>query len=434
LATAVIDLNDAALTLTVDDEVVIRSPGYAVLDGSRLMVGQEAMDNARLLPRWTNNRFWNQLNTDPLPNAATNIRHHADLAFHHLESIWNAHKTDLDRVFIVAPGHYTREQLALLLGMAKECGIPVRGLVDAGVAAVCGETVTETSFYLDVFLHRITLTTLTADQDIVSQSNLTVTDAGLFTLWDRWANIVANQFVQSSRFDPLHDAVSEQNLYDNLPQWIQQFNSQRSVPFDLLLTSSKHTATVSTEQLLAACTSIYPQIVQTLRSQMPLAGSVNLYLSPHFRGFPGLMDSLSLVERVNTTLLAEQTAVRNLTAHLDDIQAADTGVTHITSLPARRDNSKQPSRNTAEKAPTHLLMGDEAHAIGTAHRISKAGDLQQTEDPVAIIYKHGSEVRLEPTGTGVSVNGTNINTECLLATGDLVEIGDHSYRLIHVRS
>ena len=66
MATGLIELNDSGINVSVDGKNMLQSPGYAVLDGKRLLLGTEAMNNARLLPRWTNTRFWQQLDTNPL--------------------------------------------------------------------------------------------------------------------------------------------------------------------------------------------------------------------------------------------------------------------------------------------------------------------------------------------------------------------------------
>ena len=88
MSIAVFNINDAGIQLTVDSELVQTSPGIAVLNDNSLLTGEEASKNVKLLPRWTNNRFWSQLNTNPLPNSTEQVRHHADIAFAHLEHLW----------------------------------------------------------------------------------------------------------------------------------------------------------------------------------------------------------------------------------------------------------------------------------------------------------------------------------------------------------
>ncbi|MCB1693555.1 MAG: hypothetical protein KDI19_12380, partial [Pseudomonadales bacterium] len=232
MSTAIIEINDAGITAGRDGNIDIVSPGYAVLDGDRLLIGNEGFHNSRLLPRWTNNRFWNQLGTEPIRGGTELIRHHADLAFAHLEQVWQS-IGDADQVILAVPGFFSREQLGLLLGMTRECGIPVAGVVDTSLAATINRAGSGTVLHLDIFLHRITLTVLSADSFMRRVDTLPISETGLFTLWDRWANIIASQFIQTSRYDPMHRAVSEQELYDRLPTWIERLGTERSAAFSL---------------------------------------------------------------------------------------------------------------------------------------------------------------------------------------------------------
>ena len=233
--TGFIELNDAGINYSIDGNIVNSSPGFAVLDGDKLLLGTEAFKNARLLPRWTNNRFWNQLNSDPIPNGTSKIRHHADIAFSHLEQIWLEMQPQVNQVVVAVPGHYSREQLGLFLGMAKEAGIPIAGLVDNALITVAETQSHSNILFLDVSLHRITLTQLESDGALRKLENQTITESGLFTLWDRWANIVAKQFIQTSRYDPMHQAASEQLLFDQLPLWIANSTGARTKDFEISL-------------------------------------------------------------------------------------------------------------------------------------------------------------------------------------------------------
>ena len=169
MSTGFIELNDASINQAIDGKLIDTSTGYAVLNGEKLLLGQSGQQNARLLPRWTNNRFWNQLNSDPIANSTTSVRHHADLAFSHLEEIWARMKShfnsksdqSVEQIVLAVPGFYDRSQLGLLLGMAKESQIPVSGLVDLGLISVAKQSNLATTLYLDISLHRVSLTHLT---------------------------------------------------------------------------------------------------------------------------------------------------------------------------------------------------------------------------------------------------------------------------------
>ena len=58
-------------------------------------------------------------------------------------------------VVLVVPGAYRTEQLGLLLGLAQECGMPVRALVDAAAAASVRPYPKRQLVYVDAGLYRV---------------------------------------------------------------------------------------------------------------------------------------------------------------------------------------------------------------------------------------------------------------------------------------
>ncbi|XOV87673.1 MAG: FHA domain-containing protein [Pseudomonadota bacterium] len=435
MSTAIIEINDAGLRAAIDGNICLTSPGYAVMDGDRLLVGEQGQKNARLLPRWTNNRFWNQLNTDPLQGATETVRHHADLAFAHLEQVWTELDGRADQAVFAVPGFYTRQQLGLILGMAKECGIAVAGLADSSLAAVAGQAQNTTLLHLDIFLHRTTLTVLKAGTSLRRLETLTVTDTGLFTLWDRWANTIAGQFIQASRYDPMHQAVSEQRLYDTLPNWIAGLGRARAQTFELDLGTQSYEVVVSQDQLISACATVYPQIVQLIREHVPAGEQACLFVSDRFRGFPGLEDSLSLVTGADLVYLADSSVVEGVNRHLEFITTREGPVSYTTSLPLRRTGAPAASREETARA-THLLAGHQAFAIGTALPIAGVADgrpVLAESNARCTLSQRGQETWLEVVSSeGITLNGRMISGSTRLEPGDQVTIDNTTFTLISV--
>ncbi len=431
MTTGIIELNDAGLRLSVDNDILLTSPGYAVLDGKRLLVGTEGQQNARLLPRWTNNRFWSQLNTDPMPNATPAYRHHADLAFSHLESIWQTAGKGIDDIIFAVPGFYTREQLSLLLGMAQECGILVSGVVDTSIAAAARLARTAQVLHLDIFLHRITLTVMKADASLQRTQSLTVAETGLFTLLDRWANIVAGQFIQSSRYDPMHQAESEQRLFNALPAWIAARGQRQAAAFELDTGSARHEVSVSNEQLLQACSTIYPQIVQLLRQHAN--GETQLLLSDRFTGFPGLKDSIALVADLQTENLDPNAVVNGINANLNSVAAGNGNVSHVTSLPLNHSTRAAVSR---PNRATHILFGNHAYTIGAAFHIAGiegTGIVTADTGAACTLYSRGGETHIDVHDTArVRINDADASGSSVLAPGDKLSIDGSDLTMITV--
>ncbi len=425
-----IDINDAGLRAGVDGEVRVTSPGYAVLDGARLLIGDEALHNARLLPRWTNNRFWSQLNTNRMANGTDTVRHHADLAFAHLEQIWQTIRDDSKRVVFAVPGFYSKEQLALLLGMARECDIPVASVTDSALMAVSPQRAFATALHLDIFLHRVTLTTLQANDSLRRLDTVTISETGLYTLWDLWANVIASQFIQTSRYDPMHQAVSEQQLYDLLPTWIDGLSGRNAAIFALSVGNVRHEVAISREQLLTACAHVYPQIVQQVRDRIAPGQSASLFVSDRFRGFPGLGESLKLITGADVNWLDEASVFRGLTQFEDHV-VSDTGNRWTTSLPIA---VQRPAEATVDVKQRFVLLGHHATPIGDALRIVGIIDGQLVRDggePACTLYTRGPTTVLENhVGSGLDVNGKPAPSRSELAPGDQITLTGSTLTLI----
>jgi hypothetical protein len=434
LSLGIIEINDTGIQVAVDNKIITTSPGFAVMDGEHLMVGTEALENARLLPRWTNNRFWNQLSTDPISNSTDVIRHHADLALAHLESLWLPLKTDVESVILLAPAFYTQSQLGLLLGIARECGIPVSGVADSSLMAASDQPLQPLALHLDIHLHRITLTNLSSGSTLNRKIATTVTETGIFTLWDRWANMIADQFIQTSRFDPMHQAISEQALFNQLPHWIEQLGDSRGKTFELNLSGVNHTVSVSADQLMSACAQVYPQIVQFIRSQVTANDPVTLLLSHRFAGFPGLKDSLGLISNLDIIELSPGQSVTSATAHAESIIPKDSAITHIINLPI--SNQSEKVHTASGLTATHLLTGNHAIAIGKAFQLAKDlsdGIKQDTNNPVCTFYYRGSELYVDIHDDDIlKINGKTPTSPCVLKAGDTLDIDQHSLTLISV--
>ena len=171
--TRVIELSDVALRLADAGGLRASSPGYAIVDARRLMVGTEARAQARLEPRFATTQFWHR-STDPPPVPHPSARTLADLAHAHLLDLWEQTDADADAddtVIFAIPSTFGAT-LALLLGIVRECPFRAVGLVDAAVAAAAGSTVEGRRIaVIDAQMHGAALTVIDRDGDTLQRSS-----------------------------------------------------------------------------------------------------------------------------------------------------------------------------------------------------------------------------------------------------------------------
>ena len=434
MSIAVFNINDAGIQLTVDNELVRTSPGVAVLNNNSLLTGEEASKNVKLLPRWTNNRFWSQLNTNPLPNSTEQVRHHADIAFAHLEDLWLPVSKEVSDVILIVPGYYHNTDLGLLLGIAHECGMPVKGIVDQSVIAASNLPLRSNIIHLDVHLHSFTLTQI-SNQGVLSRKNVkTILETGLSTLLDRWANIIASQFIQTTRFDPMHNADTEQQLFDLLPDWIRNLQDSNTHSFSVKAAGTEHSVAISQESLLKACTPLYPQIVQAIRSEIVANEPASLLLSHRLQGFPGLKESLKLVANLEIIDLPEEKANDSAATHNATIIDDGGTVSHVVQL-GTGELATPTKQETSTTGVTHILWRHQATAIGKALPID--ADLSAgprfSHDPAFTLYARNDEIMIECGATDmIKINGAAVDPERPLRLGDQIELAGDQLTLISV--
>lgn len=436
MSIAVFNINDAGIQVSVDGDLIRTSPGYAVLDGNNLLTGEEASQNAKLLPRWTNNRFWSQLNVNPLPNGNNQIRHHADLAFAHMEALWQPIAAGVESAVFVVPGYYGNDNLGLLLGMSEEAAIPVRGVVDSSIIQAADLPLRKTVLHLDIHLHSITLTNISNTGTLARRDVKTVIESGIFTLLDRWSNIIADQFIQTTRFDPMHNADTEQQLFNKLPAWIAALGDANAHPIALTAGDTEHSVSISNDSLLKACASIYPQIVQAIRNEVPAGETATLLVSHHFTGFPGLKNSLGLINNVEVIDLAELKAVGSASVHQGEIVVRDGPVQHVLQISTGSEQAAVAATPSSVQA-THLLWQHQAFAIGNG--IKLGDDLSEgpraTDNPACTLYRRNQQLVLETHREGaVQLNGIEAANQETVNLGDILTIGGQPLTVISVTS
>ncbi len=155
-----------------------REPGFLILlKTTSLWRRRLALD--RLHPQQSFNQFWFQLGIDPLAVKNKLFRHHADLAFSHLENMTKQFELIGETIFAV-PSHYSSNQLATLLGLVKHCSIDAAGIVDLALLALAKLHEHQHALFMDVQLHQTVLTLVTKEHgEILRKKVLPIPGTGL---------------------------------------------------------------------------------------------------------------------------------------------------------------------------------------------------------------------------------------------------------------
>lgn len=290
---AAIEFNDAAVAMARGGVPCTQSPGYALVDDDEMLIGEEAFRQARLKPRLVSTRFWERLGNDPVFPASAMTPSFADLARAHLSRIWSSAGPDADGLILVVPASFEPRRLGLLLGIAEQLALPVRAMVDSALVGCRGPVDEDLIVHVDIHLHRTVVTGVELGTTVRRTVHRSLEGQGLIRLYDAWIRRIAAIFVQTTRFDPLHRAQTEQAIYDRLPRWLADFAIQDSIIVEITAQNgAMHAIRLSRDQMIECATEFYVGLAQTIEG---LCGGrpFSLQLADGAARLPGLAASIT---------------------------------------------------------------------------------------------------------------------------------------------
>lgn len=455
-----IELNDAGIVAAGEGSLLTTpSPGFALLDGSDLVVGNEAWVSARLKPRRINHRFWDLLSTDSLPRPFPRSLSYADVVHAHLSAVWKAIEGESAdggeavSVLLAVPGWYSSQQLGLLLGVARACEIPVTGMVDAAVAAAAQRGAAKRVLHLDVALHRMTWTEIENQGELVRRRVEVVDSVGLVSLWDSWARMVADLFVRETRFDPFHHGSSEQALYDQLPQWLSLIVHHGNDIATLESGGTQRSVELSLEKVESVSRAKLEPVIELGRSLASTGEPATILVTDRVAGLPGLITKLSSIAENGLEVLPHGAAARGALSHRERIEAPGTELTFVARLPSAAElgavevappiPAVMPANDPPQRQPTHLLYGGVAHPITEdpfwlglttpvdGRGIELMGATAGISRTHCSLYKKKGLVVIEDHSTyGTYLNGRQIKGTAEVALGDRLRLGSPGQELL----
>jgi len=454
-----LELHDAGLLVVGDADVsvarVAPSPGYALIDGESVLTGSAAASRARLRPRLVHNRFWDGLDSSPLERPFPRQISVADLAHAHLSQLWELVGDGVDEVILVASGSYTGEQLGLALGIARTCGMPVRGMVDSAVAAASHGAPGGRLLHLDLHLHRTVVTEVTATQDVVRGRVDAGERSGLVALQDALARRISQLFLRDTRFDPLHAAETEQRLYAGLPHWLARLHRDDGFALRFESAGREYSVELTRDRLAPAVDQAYERLARIISSIKQPGEPTTVLLGHRAAMLPGLEARLAEIANTGIVPLGETAAPAGAITCMDRIRAEGDELPFVTRLPLRPGPAPGPpptvqappapeGRPGERQGPTHLLLDSVAHPItdeplvlGVAVPAGTRGvNLEGPNVGVSrshcSVYRRGPEVLVEDHSShGSFVNG--IEGRSLLAVGDRLRLGSPGFELRLIR-
>ena len=447
--TLALEINDAGLVLARDGRILAEEPGVAMLDGARVVAGAAAVARARLAPLYAETRHWQDLGTEPYSRTMPAAANRAEVAHAQLEAFVAPHLGAGSEALIAVPPWYTREQLGLLLGVAQEAGLRTVGLVDAALAAVSLEPAPETQLHLELGLHRAVVTVLDHAGLLRRTRFELLPQHGWLGLQQGWLDAIAAGFVRRTRYDPLHQAASEQRLCDGLPGWLAAAARGETVPVVLEAAGAEVAVEFPPQSFADAVAALYAEYARVLQRARPARGALELRLSHRFEGLPGLDEALAGIRDCRITRLPRGAAALGALAHEAALRQDGRALSLVQQLPLAATTApvaaNAPGRVPPDARPTHLVLDGRAYRLG-AVALTIGSSVPPGRRALAVeagpgISRSHCSVTVEDgawlddhSTYGTWLNGERVGGRAELRAGDRIRLGTPGVECLLVRA
>src|SRR5437763_4612263 len=275
-----IEPDDRAFALARDGVVLESSPS-AVSDGSAgALPGADGWHTVRRLPTTTSTQHAGSVLRDAQPSARALFLLAAELA----RRLAAHPPLPKERVWIAAPAGAGRYGLGALLGVARQLALPVDGFVDAAVVSVATLGGTGPAIVIELGLHHAAATLVERDGGpTCRRRSLSSDHGGLLGLYQAWLDLINTAMVRQMRFDALHDASTEQQLFEALPQLSREAMAGGVAVAALTAGGERIEVPLTRDQLIQAAQPLWREVARLLHELRP-AGSAPTLLVPRLVG------------------------------------------------------------------------------------------------------------------------------------------------------
>ncbi len=264
-----LDISDIELALQGPD-LSVRSPGYASLLNRELVFGDQARAISRLNPAQSANQYWRDLSTQKSSVNLPGVRHQADLVWHHLQSFDRAQLQET--ALIAVPTHYAKDQISLLSGVLKSLNVSSGLVCKRALLMAC--LYPDVRYQIDFQLHQLVVTEVEKHGDeIFCGESVEYPGLGLLGCSDALLKGIQARFIEKTRFDPLHHAVTEQQLFNQIMENLlpQQW---RRMEFKVDFDGQQNSIELSEQQLQSAAEVYLHRLSQALPDELFVADHI----------------------------------------------------------------------------------------------------------------------------------------------------------------
>ena len=449
MSVKVIELNDSNIKVGNEAGMLFQSPGFSLVTNDKVEVGEYAESQCRIQPTNSFSKYWYELNLEPISHSPK-IRHHADLAFAQLMDI--AEQGDIDGAVIFSvPGSFTQQQLAILLGLARQTKFSPAGLVNSALIESVHLAHKEYLIHADIQLHQAVVTLLASDETCFRVENIVqIPGVGTQNFMNLMMQVATDSFISQCRFNPQHDANTEQDLYNEIQGWLSNYQEGKTVQLELKSRDTTYSSKLPWDNLTGVIDRYYQKITKQIDVLKPSV-SCHLLLNERLTRLPGFMRFIS--SNKDFEVASGHQGIQACIDNRNLICSEDGGTILVDKLAKSKLGIKSlHTRLAVEQSEdaSHLLFGNEAIKLSRVVILNRPGERKCLESSQEInmamkdLPKHLGII--DKTPKGIYLNSPNdhaiLNDQSIRRGVHLLKLGDQikfaesgdEIRLIKVRN
>jgi hypothetical protein len=351
-----------------------------------------------------------------------------------------------ERIWIVTPARAEAAGSTALLGITRRMGLPVDGFVDAAAVTSAALGSERNAIVLELGLHHAAATAVDFEGSQARRRRTVLTDrGGLIELYQVWLDLVSTTMVKRTRFDPLHDAATEQQLFAAIPALALEVARAGSTTASVTSAAGGFETALTRDQFSQAAESIYRSMVGLLHQLRPAGAPVAIVVPLLVAQLPGLREQLDQfvgceLVSVPDGFAAAATSLLDLEPQIDGdsvrwLRRVPLGAQAVLLDGVTREALGQ--RRSGGPPPSHVLWDGRAYSLNVDSLVVGRGPSDSSRyitlpDGLAGVSRRhctfvhdGDElVLLDHSTFGTYVNGERVLERVRIHAGDRVRLGE----------
>jgi hypothetical protein len=430
----VIELDDRALCLARAGAVVACAPAVMFDGGQEL----DAWHALRSHPTATSSRHLQSLLTQPDVSEKTIALVTADLARR------LAIKQPGERLWAVTPAIADARGLGNLLAVLQELAGDVDGFFDAATATTAALGIERSAIVLELGLHHSAATFVEVSAGMSRRRRSVRTErGGLLELYQSWVEFIGAAMVKRTRFDPLHDAQTEQQLFDAVPTLLREVESGGAATAAIANGADRFEVELSRDQFALAAQPLTREILRLIHELRPAGTALTLAVPTVLSSIPGLAGEIEQFVDCELVTVPDGFAAAGVSQRdlSERVAGQPVHLSRRLALQAQLPLEPQARRRLGGRriggpAPTHILFEGRAIAIGSDARVMgrAPGNPRSVTLPdgvAGVSRRHCTFLRdgedlvlLDHSSFGTFVNDERVAERVRVYAGDRVRLGE----------